>query len=496
MKARKQRDVWQYGDFQTPGDLAFEVCKAIAQLAIRPRAVLEPTCGRGAFLSAAGKCFPGLHILRGVEINPQYAAEARAIPNAQVEQGDFFATDWPRVLSSHDGPWLILGNPPWVTNSELGSLGSANVPSKSNFQGHKGLDAITGKANFDISEWMLLQQIDWLSERSGWIAMLVKTSVARKVLRQAWKAGKPVGRSSIFPIDAMRSFGAAVDACLFVLPVNMGAASQDCDVYASLTARSPEGVIGFHDGMLIADVQTYAAHRDLLGANKSYVWRSGVKHDCSGVMELSKGPDGKLANGEQTRLDLEDSYLFPMLKSSDVAKGRERSERFMLVTQREIGADTSTIRTHAPKTWSYLHANAGRLDRRGSVIYKNKPRFSVFGVGRYTFAPWKVAISGFYDQLRFLKVGPVGNKPVVFDDTIYFLPCECEEEADFVSGLVQSSPYQALLRAMMFPGEKRPITADLLKRISLERVARDLGLDHEYRRFAKSGESQMHLSLV
>lgn len=54
------------------------------------------------------------------------------------------------------------------------------------------------------------------------------------------------------------------------------------------------------------------------------------------------------------------------------------------------------------------------------MIYRGKPRFSVFGVGDYTFAPWKVAVSGFYQVPRFVKVGPMGGKPVVFDDTVSY----------------------------------------------------------------------------
>ena len=91
--------------------------------------------------------------------------------------------------------------------------------------------------------------------------------------------------------------------------------------------------------------------------------------------------------------------------------GRKRSDRLMVVPQREIGEDTLHIREDAPRTWAYLSANGGRLDGRGSVIYRGKPRFSIFGVGTYTFAPWKVAISGFYKAMRFVKVGPVIENP-------------------------------------------------------------------------------------
>jgi len=110
----------------------------------------------------------------------------------------------------------------------------------------------------------------------------------------------------------------------------------------------------------------------------------------------------------------------------------------MLVTQQFVGEDTNCIRAKAPKTWDYLKRHAALFDKRGSIIYKNKPAFSVFGVGPYSFAPWKVAISGFYKTLHFVKIGPVEGRPVVFDDTIYFLPCWSEEEACFVEGLLRS----------------------------------------------------------
>ncbi|HMO77149.1 MAG TPA: class I SAM-dependent methyltransferase [Sphingopyxis sp.] len=484
MAGRKQRDIWEYGDFQTPKSLAADVCTVLSRLGIEAPAVLEPTCGRGAFLVAAERAFPDLISFIGVEINPAYAEEAQAESRAEVRRGDFFAIDWNQILDENEGPWLILGNPPWVTNSELGLLNSTNVPEKGNFQGHRGLDAITGKANFDISEWMLLQQLSWLTRRSGWIAMLVKTSVARKILRQAWKRKEPVGRASIFKIDAMRHFDAAVDACLFVLPVNVGSSSQDCNIYDDLQSLEPTATIGFHDGMVVADVDGYMELRDLIDSSDDYVWRSGVKHDCSKVMELSRSKDGILTNGRSEAVVIEDHYLFPMLKSSDVAKGCVDADRFMIVTQREIGQDTTPIRINAPKTWEYLSRHAPFFDRRGSVIYKNKPSFSIFGIGGYTFSPWKVAISGFYKNFRFVKLGSLHGKPTVLDDTLYFLPCYSEEEADFILSLVQSEPYQNLLQSMVFIDEKRPVTAEMLKRISLERVAKKLGRAGEYDSFA------------
>ncbi|MCZ8250782.1 MAG: SAM-dependent methyltransferase, partial [Microcystis sp. LE19-195.1E] len=71
---------------------------------------------------------------------------------------------------------------PWITNSKQGLINGKNLPQKSNFQGYQGLDAITGKSNFDISEWMLIKLIECLNHRSAYLAIICKTAVSRKIL--------------------------------------------------------------------------------------------------------------------------------------------------------------------------------------------------------------------------------------------------------------------------------------------------------------------------
>ena len=53
-----------------------------------------------------------------------------------------------------------------------------------------------------------------------------------------------------------------------------------------------------------------------------------------------------------------------------------------------------------------------------------------------------------------------------------------------------------MLHGMVFAAEKRPITADVLRRISLERVAHELGLGDQYAAFIRrKPEPQMELAL-
>src|ERR1035438_4598902 len=183
-KQRKTRATTEYGDFQTPSELTVLSMELLARLGVKPRSILEPTCGRGSFLAAASEAFPDASSIVGIDINSDYLTAANRLFDAtdsrvRLIEGDFFKFDWSDIFGSHESPWLIVGNPPWVTNAQLSSIDSDNLPQKSNHQGLSGIDAITGKSNFDISEWMLLRYLDWLQGKSGIIGVLCKTAVAR-----------------------------------------------------------------------------------------------------------------------------------------------------------------------------------------------------------------------------------------------------------------------------------------------------------------------------
>jgi hypothetical protein len=191
-------------------------------------------------------------------------------------------------------------------------------------------------------------------------------------------------------------------------------------------------------------------------------------------MEFSE-ESGKLVNGLGKRVHLEDSFLYPLLKSSAVAGSVKAGKRWMLVTQRSVRDDTSIIKYAAPRTWQYLLDHADWLDKRASIIYKNRPRFCVFGIGEYSFAPWKVMISGFYKRLEFSLAGPMHGRPVMLDDTAYFLGCNDESEAKLLADMLNSAPARDLLSSLVFWDSKRPITVDVLSQICVERLAEHLG---------------------
>ena len=101
---------------------------------------------------------------------------------------------------------------------------------------------------------------------------------------------------------------------------------------------------------------------------------------------------------------------------------------------------------------------------------------------------WKIAISGLYKRLSFCLVKPLDGKSVIFDDTVNFLSFETETEAKFIFELLTSNPSLEFLESMIFWDEKRPITIDILKRLSLKAVARELGVLENYLQWAEAVE--------
>lgn len=477
----------EFGDFQTPLALCRAITAFLSNCGIVPDAIVEPTCGRGSFVIAAMQEFPSARLVYGIDINPQYITELgkslseKSGRGIHVECKDFFQVAWTEVFAPLGGNLLVIGNPPWVTNSALGAMRSNNLPEKTNFQNHIGFAAKTGKANFDISEWMLIKLAEALNRKPACLAMLCKTSTARKVLRHVWLNRLSIGKCSLHLIDAKKHFDVSVDACLLIINTGITDFKPAAPVYRGLSFDKKVSVIGMVGKELVADIDEYVLLRDIDGI-PYYTWRSGVKHDAASVMEFKK-QSTCLVNGFGEECELETTYLFPLLKSSDIANGRLTPDKYVLVTQRKPSDDTLEIKNVAPRTWKYLLSYAGALDKRRSIIYEKRPRFSVFGVGDYTFSPWKVAISGLYKNCRFEVVGQGQGKPIVLDDTCYFIPCHTRAEAQFACEMLNSEVCQRFFRSLVFLDAKRPVTIDVLNRIDLKRVADRLNRGEEAREF-------------
>lgn len=474
----QEPDREEYGDFQTNRELAFKVARSLSKKNISPEIIIEPTCGKGNFIIASLSIFKELKQLIGIEIYKPYIWETkfkilefyisnpeRNKPEITLTHCSIFDFDF-KVVSKKflTEKILIIGNPPWVTNSKLGSLNSSNLPKKSNFKNQNGLDAITGKGNFDIAEYITLILIEVFQNHNGYLALLVKNSVIKNIVYEQKYKNYKINLIEKYCIDSKKEFNVSVEAALLSCQLN----SKPCYECSELDFYSLENRLkfGWLNSKFVSNIAKYRESEEIDG-ECPFEWRQGIKHDCSAVMELER-VNGHYVNNQFNEIKLEEDLIYGFLKSSDLKNTVIKNTRkYIIVTQTKVGQETSYIEHLFPKTFAYLKKNVSSFNARKSSIYKGKPLFSIFGVGDYSFKPFKVAISGLYKTFHFTLVLPQDDKPVMLDDTCYFLGFDKIEYAVYTIILLNSNITEAFLKSITFSDAKRVFTKDLLMRIDM-----------------------------
>lgn len=459
----------EFGDYQTPLKFANDICLYLKkELKINPKIVLEPTCGMGNFLEAGLNVFANLKKAYGIEINPDYCEKCKKKFNnnlVSIKCDDFFSINLNYIIDPTE-ELLILGNPPWATNSEI----NFNLPKKKNFKNLSGTDAITGASNFDVCEYIILKLLNEFKSFNATIAMLCKTSVARNVFNEISRNHYPAKYVKMLNFNAKKIFDVNAPACLLV--VKMAKNEKGCSICQVSDFDAPEtiqSIITCDNGVLSNSNKVV---HDLDG-NCQFEWRQGVKHDCSKIMELKKLENNLYKNKNNEVFKIEEHFVYPLLKSSSFKKTILNTdfEKYVIVTQKKAKDETASIAHFAPLTWKYLMCNKKEFDNRKSSIYNNAPLFSMFGVGDYSYAQYKVGISGFYKKPLFSLIYNKENiqKPIMLDDTSYFLSFDNYDMAYVCMLILNSDTVQDFLYSISFQDAKRPYTKKVLQRINFKK---------------------------
>ena len=475
----------EYGDFQTNKDLANKLAKSLSKNNILPEIIIEPTCGKGNFIIASLSNFKTVKKVFGIEIYKPYIWETKFSildyflsnpndnkPEITIKHCNIFDFDFKNISKQYPNEkLLIIGNPPRVTNSKLGSLNSTNLPKKSNFKNQNGLDAMTGKGNFDIAEYITLMLLDVFQTHNGHLALLVKNSVIKNIIFDQKDAKYKIGKIEKYCIDSKKEFNVSVEASLFYCQLNSTPSFQcnELDFY-SLEKKSS---FGWLNAKFVSNLANYNETKEIDG-QCPFEWRQGIKHDCSNVMELERENECFI-NKLSQKIKLEEDLIYGFLKSSDLKNTViQNTRKQVIITQTKVGQDTSYIQHLYPKTYNYLKSNITYFQARKSSIYKGKPHFSIFGIGDYSFKSYKVAISGLYKTYHFTLVLPQDNKPIMLDDTCYFIGFDKIEFAVYTLILLNHSKTEEFLKSITFSDAKRVFTKDILMRLDLLNITKTI----------------------
>ena len=166
--------------------------------------------------------------------------------------------------------------------------------------------------------------------------------------------------------------------------------------------------------------------------------RHGVKDNLGEVYEI---PESSLN-------EIEPDLIYPYLKSRHILAWGILGYSYRLIPQRKAGEINEIyLSKEYPRTYEYLDRMKKLIKSRRSRWLKTGPFYSVFGLGDYTWMPFKVTWCRLGFRPDFAVVSSVedpklGTKLLIPGDHFMFIPTKKEDDAHFLCGLLNSRPYR------------------------------------------------------
>jgi SAM-dependent methyltransferase len=204
------------------------------------------------------------------------------------------------------------------------------------------------------------------------------------------------------------------------------------------------------------------------GANGVY-WVEVVDKRDDGLIIISNITEGTKKEVEQVQAAVEPDLLYPLLRGRDVKRWHAEPSAYIIMVQDPIkrrGIDESLMKTKYPKTYLYLKRFEKVLKDRAAFkryftrkdkygkIYETGPFYSMFDVGDYTFAPYKVVWPNIASKISSSVISDINGLPIIPQHIVTLVPCESYEEAHYICALMNSAIVNFALQAYSMKGGK------------------------------------------
>lgn len=425
----------------------------------------------------------------------------------------------------------ICGNPPWVKWSHLPRAYVEAVSDKCRSMGVFSSDKWVGGIESDISTVITFEAIRKYLQDGGRLGFFITGTVFSNESSEGFRRFRIDGGrincavtlvedyNAIKPFDGVSNFPA-------LLVVERGESTQYPITYKKWSAKNSKNKTirtfsdassfrekanfekllaipapgGFDDSRpwLIATEKEHQVFKYVFNKGHSnYIARKGITTDRHAIFWIdildesvengnvrirNRVEEGRTKGIPEVHDIVEAEHIFPMLRGKDVTKFRAVPAPFYsLVPQRGMHGDPD-LPINYPKTYGFLEQFKPQLEVRSSLnrFQRNKPYYSVWSTGDYTFSPYKVLWREMNNNTFFAAyIGPVvdeilGKKIVVPDHKLYFIPVATESHAAFLTGFLNST-YVA--KAVMAYGSLLSLGSSVAEYLKIP-VFDDLDSDH------------------
>jgi len=218
-----------------------------------------------------------------------------------------------------------------------------------------------------------------------------------------------------------------------------------------LTAR-PQALRAIRNALGKSDYEARAG-ANTGGANAVY-WVNIAVRRPDGLVVVQNVTEAAKVKVDQVSETIEPDLLYPLLRGRDVQRWRALPSALTILTH-EKGMRLNAIpeidmQKRYPRTYGYLkrfetvlRPRAAfkryftRKDKRG-VVAETGPFYSMFNIGDYTFAPWKVVWREQASLFTAAVVGSADGKPIVPDHKLMLVDCALAREAHYLCAALNS----------------------------------------------------------
>lgn len=524
------------GEYYTPNWLANFVLNRIDYRG--KRSLLDPACGSGTFLILAyqrllqaGIADP-LSKIVGIDVNPLACLSAKANLILNMSAWDeqiilpIYCADSllnPPDIGEFD---VIIGNPPWVNWETLPEDYRQETKSLWERYGlfpHTGFDTILGKGKKDISLVLTYAVIDNYLSKTGTLAFIMTQSVLKtggsaEGFRRFEFGEKKIKPSHVDDFSKLRVFSGA-ETKPIVLILTHDAPPQasyylwqsagkrtikddaDDDIIDSLSYSDfiAEPIDTPTSAWLTGKKAALTAVRKVVGKS-DYTAHAGVYTGGANAvywLDILEKKDNRLLvrniiQGSkrpvpQVETWLEADFIYPFLRGRDVSQWGAKPSAHILIVQDPVtrqGYDEQWLQKNYPLTYNYLKQFETNLRQRATYkryFRDTVPFYTMFDIGAYTFAPYKVVWHGFgKKRMEAVVIGSINDKPIMTNQAMHpFIGLENEDEAHFLAACLNSAPFEFAVISHTQSGGKSFAQPGILERLRLPKYQANNGIHRQ-----------------
>jgi hypothetical protein len=199
----------------------------------------------------------------------------------------------------------------------------------------------------------------------------------------------------------------------------------------------------------------YQAHSGVCTWFNAIYWIKILQTRPDGLLIIENLSDVGKAKARYALAAIEPDLIYPLLRGRDIRKWHASpSAHLVLVQDPDLrsGVDETWLKINLPATYAFLYQFRAELVARSG--YKKffqdagAPFYTMYNVGPYTMAPYKV---GWAREDTLLRCSVFSQslfeqdaKLVMPDQTVQFISLKTETEAHFICALLNSAPATAI----------------------------------------------------